>query len=182
VPRESVQTKLAKLPAFPTSAAESRAYFDLTMTVLHRQSAVLAELRSRASIVLSATGIIASLLGAEGLKHPHPALPLYAALGCLGFGILFCIAVLWPVSDHGDPGNERGWQVTPTAQQVAGLAPYLPASAGGADAAVPGDLLEAFVSARFVNYRTIEARTRYFNTACVLLFFQLAAWSAVYLT
>jgi hypothetical protein len=173
---------MEKLPEAPTSPRASWAYLDLTMGVLQRQSAVLSELRTRASIVLSATGIIASLLGAEGLKHPHPAGLVGAALAFLAFGLLFCIAVLRPVSDHGTSGRARQWQVTPTAGDVAALADVKRGSADGDGDAVPTSLLHTFVRARFVNYDTIALRTDYFNRACGLLFLQLAAWTGVFLT
>jgi hypothetical protein len=179
VAKRSVIERLDDLPAFPDSSAESRAYLDLTTSVLQRQSAVLGELRTRASIVLSATGIIASLLGAEGFKHPHPAVPLYAALACLGAGIVMCIAVLWPVSDSGTTGKGRQWQVTPTAGETALLAPLVSV---GSEQPVSADLLRTFVTARFVNYDTIARRTDYFNIACLLLLGQLAGWSLVFLT
>jgi hypothetical protein len=179
VAKQALIDKLKKLPAFPDSPAESRAYLDLTSSVLQRQSAVLGELRTRASIVLSATGIIASLLGSEGFKHPHPAVPLYGALACLGGGIVLCIAVLWPVSDEGTIGEGRQWQVTPTAGETALLAPLVSVSS---EEAVSADLLRAFVTARFVNYDTIARRTDYFNIACLLLLGQLAGWSVVFLT
>jgi hypothetical protein len=182
VARETVEERVGALPEAPTSPDASWAYLDLTMGVLHRQSAVLSELRTRASIVLSATGIIASLLGSEGLKHPHPAVPLYAALACLGFGILLCIAVLSPVTDHGTTGAGRIWQVTPTASEVAALADIKRGSGEDPGEAVPESLLTTFVTARFVNFDTIARRTNYFNVACVLLLCQLAAWAVVFLT
>jgi hypothetical protein len=182
VARETVEKRLGDLPDMPTSPGPSWAYLDLTMGVLHRQSAVLSELRSRASIVLSATGIIASLLGADGLKHPHPAVPLYAALAFLGVGILLCIAVLSPVHDHGVTGAGRRWQVTPTASEVAALAEIERGSSDDPGQPVPAALLTTFVRARFVNFDTIARRTNYFNLACVLLLCQLAAWAVVFLT
>ena len=172
--RKSLQDRIAELPDPPGSPAGSRAYLQLTMDVLRRHGSVLGELRTRASIVLTATGLVASLLGSEGLKHPHPAVPLYLALACLGAGILACIAVLWPVSDEGTIGGNRQWQVTPTPKQAVAIAEL------GPDGPVPEQVLQTLATARLVNYETISRRTTYFNAACVLLLGQLTAWVLVF--
>lgn len=47
--------------------------------------------------------------------------------------------------------------------------------------AVLDAMVDALDPARLVNYRTIKARTRIFNAACVLLPVQIAFWVLVIL-
>jgi hypothetical protein len=71
--------------------------------------------RQRASIVLSATGIVASLLGAVALRgsYSHPIALI--ALAVTAAGMVACIGVLWRVRDEGDlsaegPGRNARWR------------------------------------------------------------------------
>jgi hypothetical protein len=73
--------------------------FEQTTKGLDRQAEVLDQLRTRTGIVLSATGIIASLLGSQALQGSYSLLLVIVALAATASGILLCIRVLWPVQD-----------------------------------------------------------------------------------
>ena len=66
--------------------------YDETTRLVTRQAAVLGELRTRASIVLTATSIVASLLGADALKRSG-TFPLALLPG--GALVVGCCAA-WP--------------------------------------------------------------------------------------
>lgn len=169
-----------------SSAEVARLRYDHTIRALDRHTVVLSELRDRASIVLSATGIVASLFAPHGLTDPHPAGCVAAALLAAGSGLLCCIAVIWPVHDTGTmerQGNARArlrqrpraWKVTLGRFELG----QLPWDSG--EVAVLDAMVDALDPARLVNYRTIKARTRIFNAACVLLPVQIAFWVLVIL-
>jgi hypothetical protein len=148
---------------------------------LDRQASVLSELRQRASIVLSATGIIASLLGAAALKGDYSKILAIGALLSTAAGMVACIAVLWRVSDEGklpaDPDAERasgtrGWKVTVSWKELEDLV---------ASANDPSVLLEDLALARRVNYRTLKRRSKLFVLASSLLVVQFTAWSVTFL-
>jgi hypothetical protein len=148
---------------------------------LERQGTVLSELRERASMVLSATGIIASLLGAAALDGAYSHVLAVLAMTSTALGILCCIPVLWRVRDRGrlpEPradgslGREgRQWQTTISGRQLQKVA------RGDVD---PVELIDRLALARRVNWRTLRQRTRWFAAACFLLLVQLALWAAVF--
>ena len=145
------------------------------MRGLDRQTVVLGDLRTRASIVLSASGIIASILGAEGLKQPHPLELTVLALSALALGLLCCVRVLWPIRDRGGPPR-RKWRVTLTPTELRLMAD------GASEAELLERVVQAFAPWRPVNYSTIAWRTRVFNCACVLLLVQIVLWAALLLS
>lgn len=70
-----------------------------SIRLVTRQAAVLGELRTRASIVLTATSIVASLLGADALKRTDTFPLALLPAGALVAGLLCCLAVIRPVHD-----------------------------------------------------------------------------------
>jgi hypothetical protein len=164
--------------------------FEQTMKALDRQADVLDQLRSRAGIVLSGTGIIASLLGSQALRGPYSLGLAIVALGVTTVGILLCVIVLWPVHDEDAlPGltealplwnrwprrkanRKREWQVTIPRGGVRALR-------GGA--AISPEMLDELERARRTNYLTIERRSKVLTLACVVLGAQLVLWASVLL-
>jgi hypothetical protein len=73
--------------------------FEQTQRALERQATILAEFRQRTSMILSATGIVASRLGATALRDGHPRGLMYAALAATALGIGLCLAALRSVND-----------------------------------------------------------------------------------
>jgi hypothetical protein len=101
------------------SSAETDAFvWEQTLRGLDRQATVLSELRQRASIVLSATGITTSLLGATALQDGGLDVWVVAALAVTTIGILLCVWVLKPVRDTGEG---REWRVTVGGEELRGL-------------------------------------------------------------
>ncbi len=147
---------------------------------LERQSNVLVELRQRASIVLSASGIVASLLGAAALRGDYEPVLALLALASTAAGMAACVAVLWTVRDKGrmpedpdePPPGAREWKVT------VGSGRLLRLVREGSD---PGELLPELRLARRVNYRTLERRSKRFVVACCLLVVQVVLWAATFL-
>jgi hypothetical protein len=146
--------------------------YEHTLRALDRYATVLSELRTRTSIVLTATGIVVSTLGASALEDAHPLLPLVCGLVALTAGLAACIAVLWAIGDH---GPNRHWKVTISNERVRELATREDES----------DLLRSVVDelteARRLSYTTLNRRTTYFQMACWLLGVQILAWAAVIL-
>jgi hypothetical protein len=148
---------------------------------LDRQANVLSDLRQRASVVLSATGIIASLVGTQALQGSYSETLAVLALASTAAGIAVCTAVLWRVHDEGSlpkedakgrlVGGSRNWYVTISGARLKRIARgERDVSAGELD-----------VLAIVVNHRTLKKRNRLFAAACVLLLLQLLAWAAVLL-
>jgi hypothetical protein len=133
--------------------------FEQTQRALERQATILAEFRQRTSMILSATGIVASLLGATALRDGHPRGLMYAALAATALGIGLCLAALRSVNDTpGDPRRE--WKVMLSAEELEDLRP------GGSDLR---ELVEALRPWRASNARTINRRGRLFwwaSAAC----------------
>jgi hypothetical protein len=161
-----------ELPRHPIA---TRRYLEYTLTGLQRQATVLAELRTRASILLSATGIIAGLLGPPALEAGHPRGFLGLGLAFLTLGILACINVVRAVTDEGSLLSGRRWKVTLNQEEIRLLAE----SQTDEEAPVPDEILETLASAREVNHETIDARSGYIPAASVLLLLQIGCWSAV---
>jgi hypothetical protein len=137
-----------------------------TLRGLDRQATVLSELRQRASIVLSATAITTSLLGAAALKDSGLDVWIVAALAVTTIGILLCVWVLTPVRDTGEG---REWRVTVGGEELVAL--------------LQGTLqlhevLDTLIAARTSNFATIAARSRVFVASCALLPVQIACWVA----
>jgi hypothetical protein len=166
----------------------ARIRYDHTMRALQRQSTVLSELRSRASIILSAMGITASLFGARALRLDAPGWLKAIALVLLALGLVACMLVLSPVRDRGtmpdDPRNPgrrfgrgaaRRWKVTPRADEVK------KATSGDSERAMLDAIVALMTPARRLNYRTLEERSLAFNWAVLLLVLQVVAWSVVLL-
>lgn len=92
---------------------------------LDRQASILSELSTRAGIVLTASGIVAGLFGAEVLRdrftHPFPWALAEAAGGLIALvalagGLMACVDLLAParddpalgrVADHSSDGTPR---------------------------------------------------------------------------
>ncbi len=164
------------------------------MRRVDRQAAVLGELRTRASIVLTATGIVASLLGGEVLNREHPFPWAFLPLVALAAGLLSCIAVLLPVRDQ-DPlrlgesslrassrlralmwrreTDPREWQVTLGAKRLQELATI------GDPNVVRGRIVEDLEGCAQENYATIRYRSRFLNAASLLLPAQIFLWVLV---
>lgn len=145
--------------------------FEQTQRTLDRQATVLSELRQRTSIILSATGIIASLLGAAALKDGHPRGLLYAALLATALGIGLCLRALRTVNDK-ENDLKREWKVTLSAEELRQLERGEKNLAG---------LTAELAPWRTTNYRTIDARTKLFWRASVVLPVQIWLWSWVVL-
>jgi hypothetical protein len=168
------------------SALAPRFRYEHTLRSLERQSSVLAELRTRASIVLSATGIVASLIGPRALAEKTPLGLAIAALVMLTAGLLACIAVLWPASDRGklaDPDlprwrwqrRHRHWKLNLTAREL------MQVTARPTESEILDGMVDLLTPARRVNYRTLERRSWMFNSACILLVAQLGIWTSILL-
>lgn len=166
------------------------------MRRVERQAAVLNELRNRASIVLTATGVIASLLGAEVLGREDPFPWAFLPLVALGAGLLSCVAVLLPVRDETpkDPTAQltqltglgriralvrrrdtdpREWQVTIRGTRLRQLA------ASGDATAFREAIVAEFEGCLSANYLTIRFRSRFLNLACLLVPAQIFLWMLV---
>ena len=150
---------------------------------LDRQAQVLSELRQRSSIVLSASGIVASLLGGQALKGDYNHVLAIGALVLTTLGIVACIWVLWKVRDEGAmpeekgrqrtlTGGRRNWKVTIPGYRITQL---------NAGSISESDVLDELRIARRVNFRTLKKRSRVFVAACVLLLLQLILWSVTFL-
>jgi len=150
---------------------------------LDRQGQVLSELRQRSSIVLSASGIVASLLGGQALRGDYNHVLAVGALVLTAVGIVACIWVLWKVRDEGDmpaeestggelTGGRRNWKVTIPGYRIKQL---------DAGSISKSDVLDELRIARRVNFRTLKTRSRVFVAACVLLLLQLILWSVTFL-
>ncbi len=130
---------------------------------------MLSELRQRASIVLSASGIVASLLGASALEDGDPRVWIWAALAVTTVSILLCVWVLKSVSDT---GAGREWRVTVSADELRDIV---------AGRLRQDQVLEELMAARKTNFKTIAARSRVFLAACALLPLQIVCWALVLL-
>jgi hypothetical protein len=148
-----------------------RFVFEQTQRALDRQAVVLAEFRQRTSMILSATGIVASLLGATALKDGHPRELVYGALAATAIGIGLCLAGLRSVNDTKDDAG-REWKVTLSAEE---LNSHLD---GKCDVR---DLVRILEPWRKKNYATIKDRSRLFWWASAALPVQLGLWASVVL-
>lgn len=154
---------------------------DQMLRGLDRNASVLSELRQRASVVLSASGLIASLFGAEALKGDYSRVLALAAVASTAAGMILCIAVLWRVSDQGrlpteSPdgtlvGGSRDWLVTISSARLRRIA----RGEVGLD-----DLVDHLAIARRTNFRTLRRRSRQYIAACCFLLVQLTLWAAVF--
>jgi hypothetical protein len=162
----------------------ARIRYEHTLRALERQANVLSELRSRASIILSATGITASLFGVTVLESHTPEWRKWLALSLVALGLLACIGVLLPVHDRGpmpaDPRNPgrrvgrsraRRWKVTPSISELK------EATAHGSEPAILDAIVVCLAPARRLNYRTLEKRSRALLAAAGLLLLQVCVWS-----
>jgi hypothetical protein len=163
-----------------------RLRYEHTLRALDRHTVILNELRNRSSIILSATGVVASLFARQTLTDPHPAVWAAAALLASGGGLVCCIAVLLPVADKGRirPHQARWvpWRRRPRAWKVIlgrSELERLPWRSG--ETAVLTSMIEVLEPARLVNYRTLGRRTLFFNAACVFLPLQILFWVLVIL-
>src|SRR5262245_30356991 len=170
------------------AAIGARIRYQHAVRALERQATVLSELRSRASIILSAMGLTASVFGARALESDAPGWLKGVALVFLTLGLAACVIVLWPVHDRGpmpaDPrnpgprfrgGQERRWKVTPSARELED------ATALGSEQAMLDAIVVSLTPARRVNYRTLEERSLIFVAAVVLLALQVVTWSVALL-
>lgn len=149
------------------ASAETGAFvLQPTLRGLDRQAEVLSELRQRASVVLSATGISTSLLGAAALQEGGLDLWVLAALAATTIGILRCVWVLKPVRDTGEG---REWRVTVDGDELRKLL--------HGDLQM-SDLVDTLITARSSNFATIAARSRVFVASCALLPVQIVCWAA----
>jgi hypothetical protein len=172
--------------------------YEQTMRRAERQAVVLGELRTRASIILTATGIVASLLGAEVLKRERPfpeAWVLVGALVPLAAGVACCLAVLRPVRDKPpaegvvprtptglgrfrallwrQDTDTREWQVTLPHERLTHLA----GSAPGQDVdGLRRAIVEELELPLKGNYATIEFRSHFLDWATVFLLLQIGLW------
>ena len=177
-------------PAVGDTGAEpdTKLAFEQTIRGLDRQAAILDQLRSRGGIILSASGIVASLLGSQALKEKY-SLPLaIVALGSTAIGMLLCVWVLWPAHDGDElpevkgalprwnrwprmkPNRRREWQITIERDEVGKLRDK---------SMVSEELLDKLDRARHANYLTIERRSKAFGWACFVLGIQFALWATV---
>jgi hypothetical protein len=145
--------------------------FEQTQRVLDRQATVLAELRQRTSIILTATGIIASLLGAAALKDGHPRGVLYAGLLATAVGIGCCLRALRTVNDRSDDPN-REWKITVSAKELGQLKAGEKTLAG---------LTAELAPWRTTNYNTIDCRAKLVWRASAALPVQILLWAWVVL-
>ncbi len=153
----------------PYIEPRERFVLEQTLRGLDRQATVLGELRQRANIVLSASGIIASLLGATALKNGHPRGVVYAALASTAIGIALCVWVLKSVRDGGE---RRAWRVTLSKDELLGLR---------AESLSPANALDTLITCRGTNYETIALRSDVFIAACACLPVQIGLWAVVVL-
>jgi len=174
-----------------------RLRYEHTFRGLDRQAVVLAELRTRASILLSATGIVTALLGSAALKGQAPLWISVIAILVTAGGLACCVAVLMPVHDkdplsgcpspdscsrwrrlraHVRPRRQdpRQWRITLDQDQIVGLA---------ADVTRVSDLQRAIVAelgpARVTNYETIKMLTALLSIGGGLLIAQIAVWTGL---
>jgi hypothetical protein len=147
-------------------SAETDAFvWEQTLRGLDRQATILSELRQRASIVLSATGITTSLLGAAALRDGGLDFWVVAALVVTTTGILLCVRVLQPVRDTGEG---REWRVTVGSEELHELRQ---------GKLRLDEVLGTLITARTSNFATIDARSRVFVAGCALLPVQIVCWA-----
>lgn len=90
-----------------------RMVYEQTIRGLDRQAVVLAELRARASILLSAAGIIAALLGADALKGQAPRWAAVPAIVVMAVGLALS-AQAFPrevVRQYGEARTKNYWTI-----------------------------------------------------------------------
>jgi hypothetical protein len=155
-----------------SSESVSDLAYEQTIRVLDRQATVLSELRQRASIILSGTGIVVSLVGSDALTDGYSKPLAYAAFAATLLGLIACVVVLWPVSDKRNADGNRAWKVTLDLDDVDDLR----AGKMGVDG-----LFTAFRAARINNYKTINTRSKCFTASCLLLTLQILLWSLLIL-
>ena len=139
-----------------------QARYEHTMRSLERQSAVLSELRTRASIVLSATGIVASIVAPRVLIPRTPLALAIIAVALLALGLTACIAVLLPARDRGklaDPDQPRWrWQKGRRRWKLGLTVPELNrVTALPTEPEILDGIVNLLAPARRVNYRTLES-------------------------
>lgn len=109
----------------PPMVAEVRADFqyDHALRTVERDRQVLAGLRTRTNVLLTATSVVTALLGQAVLQH-HPIRVglTVAAIVAFGIGLFCCLGVLWPIGDRGtgerevpppDDGSDLEGQLVP---------------------------------------------------------------------
>lgn len=168
--------------------------YEESIRLVTRQAAVLGELRTRASIVLTATSIVASLLGADALTRTDTFPLALLPAGALVAGLLCCLAVFRPVHDkpkdlgprltgaarvrallwHKDT-DPREWQVTVGARTLKTLRTRPNAGV------VRMEIVELLQKAAPINHQTISFRNHFLGAACLLLLAQLFLWGLVLL-
>ena len=87
----------------PTSLGEPAGYelaFREGVRQLEHQERALDELRSRAGTLLAASALATSFLGAAALQDAKEwTLPIFVAVIAFGVTLLFCLVVLWPLTE-----------------------------------------------------------------------------------
>jgi hypothetical protein len=142
------------------------------LRALDRQAVVLSELRQRASIILTGSGIAASLIGSNGLHHGYSKPLAIAAMAVTIVGLIFATSVLLPVDDNPGDGEPlaRQWSVTSGTDHIEALL------RGKLDRR---GLIADLNRLRRRNHDTIGRRTRRFVCAAWLLVGQITLWAVV---
>jgi hypothetical protein len=93
--------------------------YSAALDAVARDRAVLSQLRTRTSVLLTAISVVTALFGAAAFKQTAvDGVAIGGALGWFAFGLACCLGVLWPVGDRGaasysQPANtqgpRRGW-------------------------------------------------------------------------
>jgi hypothetical protein len=89
-----------------TADPRKRLAFDESVRALNLQSSVLDDLRARTGILLSATSLTATFVGARALDEG------FATWSCIALGFFvatggFCLGVLWPRGEWGFTFNAK---------------------------------------------------------------------------
>jgi hypothetical protein len=165
--------------------------YEHAKATLARDATVLDQLRTRASVVLSAMAIVASFVGTRTFDH---AWLVGLSFGVIACGMISCMGVLWPARDRGpmpapresrsfredwlpfDRGKRR-FKSTLTVQNLR--------EAHGATDTPPSAELVAInllVAAHLINTRTLNRRTDLFQLACGLLVLEVVVLILLVLT
>ena len=159
---------------------------DHAVRSVDRQASVLGELRTRASVILSASGIVASVLGGHALRETYNRTLVALATLALAVGLGLCIGVLRSVRDtarnvkgggegHLPAAGDRPWRVTVGPRALRELM-----NGEGSREDILRSITHALIGASQENFKTIRRRTRLFDVACLCLFFQLSLWGLAF--
>jgi len=165
--------------------------YEQALRAADRDAAVLDQLRTRTAVLVTASGVVTSLMGQTALKAPHPLGLVIASLVAFAAGLAASLGVFWPAGDQGrlgppdlSPrgwrnrwrrrGRERRWKVTITRRDFE-------RRSNEHEVALKRSLADLLYRAHRLNQFTIGRRTDLFGVAALLLGAQVLLWALVLL-